>query len=89
MEKAFNKPIKNPIMIKFHTAAPTYSQTFKWFREKYELYGLIDYILTPNLARYKILKQNDLIKEVVMAFGGYEEAELACLKKLIELVKNK
>ena len=70
-------------------SAPTYSQAFRWFREKNNLYGLIDYMLTPNMAKYKILKENDLVIEIIMAFGEYEEAENACLNKLIKICKNK
>ena len=70
-------------------SAPTFSQAFRWFREKNNLYGLIDYMLTPNMAKYKILKENDLVIEVIMAFGEYEEAESKCLDKLIEICKNK
>ena len=70
-------------------SAPTYSQAFRWFREKNNLYGLIDYMLTPNMAKYKILKENDLVIEVIMAFGEYEEAESKCLDKLIEICKTK
>jgi hypothetical protein len=69
-------------------AAPLYQQAFRWFREKYELQHEIVYDLS-----------NDLINRVYVytIFGTdrseeyktYEEAELECLKKLIEIVKNK
>jgi hypothetical protein len=70
--------------------APLYQQAFRWFREKYELIfhiecdynsflGYIDgYIPIYSLYPYS----RDCYKT-------YEEAELACLKKLIQIVKNK
>jgi len=70
--------------------APLYQQAFRWFREKYKLIfhiecdynsflGYIDgYIPIYSLYPYS----RDCYKT-------YEEAELACLKKLIEIVKNK
>lgn len=58
-------------------ALPLYQQAFKWFREKYDLFISITYYENG----YSI---NDLRR-----FDTYEEAELACLKKLIEIIKNK
>lgn len=63
-------------------SAPTYSQAFRWFREKYGLYAVVDGL--ENRQYYKITQLNSYSKE----FETYEEAELACLKKLIEIVKN-
>ena len=57
--------------------APLYQQAFRWFREKYDLFISIMHYENG----YSI---NDLRR-----FETYEEAELACLKKLIEIVKNK
>jgi hypothetical protein len=55
---------------------PTFSQCFRWFREKYDLFiSIVHYV-----NGYSI---NDLRR-----FDTYEEAELACLKKLIEIVKT-
>ena len=58
-------------------SAPTFSQAFRFFREKYNLF--ISIVHYDN--GYSI---NDLRR-----FETYEEAELACLKKLIEIVKKK
>jgi len=69
-------------------SAPTYSQAFRWFREKYDLKSFI-----------QPLKNDDDIDIYVFAYGIeeiehnnldyliHEEAELECLKKLIEIVK--
>jgi hypothetical protein len=70
--------------------APTFSQAFRWFREKYKLVALID--IGMHEFSYKIFKNEKSItpfKEYLDYNGTYEEAELACLKKLIEIVKNK
>jgi hypothetical protein len=56
--------------------APTYSQAFRWFREKYDLFISI----THYENGYSI---NDLRR-----FDTYEEAELACLRELIKIVKG-
>jgi hypothetical protein len=65
-----------------HTViAPTFSQAFRWFREKYGLYSVIDGL--EGRQYYKITQLNSYSKE----YDTYEETELACLRKLIEIVK--
>ena len=73
--------------------APTYSQAFRWFREKYHLIGGIEYIAgeTPKTTWWDIYvvgHYNIDYKKMSMKYQPYEEAELACLKKLIEIVKQ-
>jgi|688.fasta_scaffold1262566_2 hypothetical protein len=74
--------------------APTFSQAFRWFREKHGLF------VAPAAASY----ENGLylwffeINSTVLPFGTglgttddfktYEEAETACLQKLIEIVEQ-
>jgi hypothetical protein len=70
-------------------ASPLKSQVFRWFREKYNLMSVIGY---HNIWKYSFLIQT--IEEhktiiVIDKIDTYEEAELACIDKLIELVKNK
>lgn len=84
--------------------APTFSQAFRWFREKHDL----DYSLLPesssgyrlltrtfNIVIYKYYMNMNVQAEIVRIDGKIaiynkrEEAELACLRKLIELVKEK
>ena len=83
-------------------SAPLYQQAFRWFREKYELSCIIE--LTDNSRHYYYdftisdSKNRDYNDEDCFdsckriyddgKFGKYEEAELECLKKLIEIVKN-
>jgi len=66
--------------------APLYQQAFKWFREKYGLVIVIKPISDIKLELGYNLTKNGLIMK---ACTTYEEAELACLIKLIEIVKNK
>ena len=68
--------------------APLYQQAFRWFREKH------------NIDSYHIEPTNNMFGNFygvlglrTATFNGgfktYEEAELACLKKLIEILKQK
>lgn len=69
--------------------APTFSQAFRFFREKYTLYSIISTIMHtyPNLQFYfKIQGLNNGM--IIDKFNSYEEAELACIDKLIELTKK-
>ena len=75
-------------------SAPLYQQAFRWFREKHNLKGGILYIggLKPETTWWDIYvvgHYNIEYNEMEMKYQPYEEAELACLKKLIEIVKNK
>jgi len=64
---------------------PLYQQAFRWFREKY---GYSSYIkeVTKDKYRFYIEKFDEKFynSEILI----YEEAELECLKKLIEIVKQ-
>lgn len=68
----------------FNISAPTFSQAFRWFREKY---GCLSYIDMDNYSfyRYTIYKGKGISEA---PFDTYEEAELACLDKLIKIVKD-
>ena len=70
--------------------APLYQQAFRWFREKYGIVGVVKF--GTQEFTYNIYN-NDAIglltKDSLDFNGTYEEAELACLKKLIEIVKQK
>jgi hypothetical protein len=77
--------------------APLYQQAFRWFREKYDLnifvyantHISIELSLTePKKYFYLIDIDTEERSEESKDFNTYEEAELECLKKLIELKKN-
>jgi len=69
-------------------SAPLYQQAFRWFREKYEITysidGAKDYVTVSIDAQ-----EYGEYGELDGAYDTYEEAELACLKNLIEIVKGK
>ncbi len=69
-------------------SAPTFSQAFKWFREKYGWTIKINKIVKDT---WSFSLENFTIERELFGgrFSSYEEAELECLKKLIEIVKNK
>jgi hypothetical protein len=68
--------------------APLYSQAFRFFREKHNLYGFVTSATHPdrNLRFSFHIVDNWDVNEI---FDTPEEAEIGCIKKLIELVKNK
>ncbi len=84
--------------------APTFSQTFRFFREKYQIFPevLTDCTTEPKFVyTYKTFYGNpkDLteqewgwennIGQYSDLYRTYEEAELDCLDKLIEIVESK
>jgi hypothetical protein len=79
-------------------SAPTFSQSFKFFREKYNLeyqiiksangnYSAVIHLNTQEYLDKISTLHHACVDEVVDCYS-YEEAELACLRKLIELVKK-
>ena len=75
------------------TAAPLKQQAFRWFREKYDKYGVVNIDLSNNLKDkifvYMVEDKLGYIIDRSEEYNTYEEAELACLIKLIEIVKQK
>jgi hypothetical protein len=84
--------------------APTFSQAFRWFREKYGLHRTIipEFYKDGINFNWQILWYlpkdkwtEHVISKGTMWYGdngeypSQEEAESACLIKLIEIVKNK
>jgi len=68
-------------------SAPLYQQAFRWFREKHEVYGEI--ATMNNFAPIYRVYTKDGEVNTYKVFSTFDEAELECLKKLIEIVKNK
>ena len=70
--------------------APTFSQAFRWFREKYG-YDVTIKKCTPSEYKFEIEQlfvEGNNYYFIDFSFDTYEEAELACLDKLIELVEG-
>ena len=68
--------------------APTYSAAFRWFREKHGLHVIIDEEIRPQIKDSNGKLLFEYTKDGKYAGFEYEEAELECLKKLIEITKN-
>jgi hypothetical protein len=64
---------------------------FKWFREKHEIdsHVIRDYSLREVPKQYCYMIESEDGFEESKNFDTHEKAELACLKKLIEIVKQK
>ena len=69
-------------------SAPTFSQVFRWFREKHGLFGFVDPIYDFSSYSSTVVKKENAGHIRCGDYTTYEEAELGCLKKLIELVKK-
>ena len=70
-----------------YVEAPLYQQAFRWFREKHGLIYSIGHMGHSNTWAYEIIN----ISMPGPNYGyaeTYEEAEQACLDKLIELIRN-
>ena len=107
-DKFFETKIKNSeLEEECSISAPTFSQVFRWFREKYDL------VIEPCVPFQRLYSTEEDHFEILefgyriysfdqyrgglrdkIEWDGYdnsneEEAELECLKKLIEIVTNK
>ena len=75
--------------------APLLQQAFRWFREKQEIEGFVHKSIEGNY--YFVIKKTgnnesnmyEFTKTTPKTFDTYEEAELACLEKLIEIVEGR
>ena len=65
-------------------SAPTYSQAFRWFRDTHNCHHTIKFIN----EKYVGIAYSSVVNFSIDEFDTYEEAELACLKELIEIVKE-
>jgi hypothetical protein len=68
-------------------SAPTFSQVFRWFREKYDLHGAVRKRNGNGNIYFEQIFDEDVLQNG--PFDTYEEAELACLNKLIEIVEGR
>lgn len=70
--------------------APLYQQAFRWLREKYVYHHNIYYHKSSKFeCRIGDSSDNNVSHELFCnMYIKYEEAEIECLKKIIELCKN-
>jgi hypothetical protein len=83
------KSVPRGSMVYDTTDCPSYSQVFRFFREIYDITQIIT--RDGSLAKegpwaYTIVYDGIYFND---GYLTYEEAELECLKKLIEIVKSK
>jgi len=77
---------------KFEIYAPTFSQAFRFFREKHGLPNHIDTYWQHDWNNYSYqwsITENHEAWNCIEHYKTYEQVENACLIKLIEIVKNK
>jgi hypothetical protein len=73
--------------------APTYSQAFRFFREK-KILGEVRYIDDWDICGFSITMEDAMSpffiahSSIYTEYTTYEETELACVRKLIEIVKQ-
>jgi len=81
-----NATYQNHLEFKGWVAAPTFSQAFRWFREKY---GMISSVRVYFGEEFFYEIYVNLTHELVSGmYNSYEEAELECLRKLIQIVNE-
>lgn len=73
--------------------SPLWQQAFAWFRSKYDLGHIIyiDVCRSTVMCYFEIINMQDGedLHDYSSLYSTYEEAQLCCLKKLIEIVKQK
>jgi predicted transcriptional regulator len=98
-DKLFYGAFKNTHEYYKENAVILYQQAFRWFREKYNLeyqiiksangnYSVVIHLNTQEYLNKISTLQHACLDEIVDCYS-YEEAELACLIKLIEIAKQK
>ena len=66
-------------------SAPLWQQAFRFFREKYKLLSFVDIDSSYRIYCDDIKFNLDIDSRI---FKTYEDAELECIKKLIEIAKE-
>jgi hypothetical protein len=89
LEEVINSKMRNVNNeIDDYISAPTFSQAFRWFREKYKIFPYT-YTGNGNLFHYcMFIKERDNQYHSNDLYLSNEEAELECLKKLIEICRE-
>lgn len=73
---------------KFNLPASTFYQAFRWFRYKHNLDSWI-YCSNESKGYFALILKDKRLVLYDAQFNTYEEAEIASLNKLIEIVKKK
>ena len=81
---------KNSEVPTHYFAVPTFSQAFRWFRDKGYRFNVVnDSTQVDGNYFYDVWFIGKFLFESNYIYKTYEESELACLDKLIEIVENK
>ena len=74
-----------------HLKAPLFQQAFRWFREKgfFVSFSTHDYNIHDFYIKWSMPDSSTLSESILSdTYDTYEETELACLTKLIEIVET-
>jgi hypothetical protein len=63
---------------------PTFSQAFRWFREKHKLSGTVTH---QSFEIFDLIKNECIFEKYPIK--SFAQSELDCLRKLIEIIKKK
>ena len=71
---------------------PMFSQAFRWFREKHDLHSCVAPVYEDEISKVIVywfwIQGFDSFEDEDINYKTPEEAELACLQKLIQIVKK-
>ena len=88
-EIGYHKVYRDFNFVSLTVSAPTFSQAFRFFREKYGLHYIICKNIQMDGYGYReVILISYMEENENTIFKTYEEAELACLVKLIEIAKE-
>ena len=76
----------------YFTKSPTFSQAFRWFREKgfFVSFSTHDYNIHDFYIKWSLPNSSTLSESILSdTYDTYEETELACLTKLIEILETR
>jgi len=81
---------ETPLHESLITKAPTFSQAYRWFREKYQMMFCYEPCLKKDLTYIFFIYIEATGEKIFVVESKYdEEVELACLIKLIEIANEK
>jgi hypothetical protein len=95
IEKGFEKEFRyaiTPYQLELLAQAPTFSQAFRWFRNQgfFVSFSTHNYNIHDFYIKWSMPESTTLSESILSdAYDTYEETELACLEKLIEILERK
>lgn len=90
--KFWTQEKNNEVYIIHENGRPTYSQVFDWFREVHNLHGHVK-PFKCNKYELRIHKPSEIEDEWEQwgstPYDSHREAEIECIERMIEIIKNK